>query len=59
MPLSSDDLDLLVEIARQDIALVGRLRAALEAGDDRRALSLARIIAGLTTEEMEVTRNNK
>jgi hypothetical protein len=58
MPLSSDDIDLLVDIARKEIVLAERetvikehLRAALEAGDHRRALELARRVAGLTTGE--------
>jgi hypothetical protein len=59
MPLSSDDIEVLLEMARQQIALVDRLRTALEAGDERRALSLARFIAGLTAEEIQATENNR
>lgn len=51
--LSSDDLDFLTQMAVDQIALVRALRDALEAGDDERALSLARIIAGLIPEKID------
>jgi hypothetical protein len=45
--LSDDDLGVIVEAARRRAALVGELRAALEAGDNDLALRLARKVAGL------------
>lgn len=49
--LSSDDLDFLTQVATEQIALVQALRDALEAGDDRRALAVARIITRVTVED--------
>lgn len=45
--LSDDDLGVIVEAAQRRAALVGELREALLAGDDVRALRLARRVAGL------------
>jgi hypothetical protein len=45
--LTDDDLGVIVEAAQQRAALVGELKAALLAGDDRLALKLARQICGL------------
>jgi hypothetical protein len=48
--LTDDDLGAIIQMARERAALVGDMRTALEAGDDHRALALARKVAGLEEE---------
>ena len=45
--LSPDDLDFLTELAMKHDALLQRLRNALEADDDQRALAVAREMFGI------------
>jgi len=45
--LSEDDIAAIVAIGREQALLMDQLQAALEAGDDRRALSVARELVGL------------
>jgi hypothetical protein len=45
--LNEDDLSVIVEAAQRRAALVGELKAALVAGDDQRALALARKVCGI------------
>jgi hypothetical protein len=53
MPLSSVDLDLLVQIASRQVELLACLRKALEAGDTLLALDLARELCGMGEGETE------
>jgi hypothetical protein len=45
--LTDDDLSVIVEAAQRRAALVGELKAALLAGDNDLALTLARKVCGL------------
>jgi hypothetical protein len=45
--LSDDDLDVIVQAAHRRAALMGELKAALLAHDDRRSLELARRACGI------------
>jgi hypothetical protein len=49
--LTEDDLNVIVEAAQRRAALVGELKAALVAGDDRLALALARKVCGIDQQE--------
>jgi hypothetical protein len=48
--LSESDVDAILEIAERRAALVGEMRDALEAGDEPRALRLARKVCGIEHE---------
>jgi hypothetical protein len=48
-------VDAILEVGKQRAALLGKLRVALESGDDSKALLLARQLCGLGNEESNRT----
>jgi hypothetical protein len=48
-------VDAILEVGRQRGALLEQLRAALQSGDDTKALNLARQLCGLGNEESNPT----
>jgi len=49
--LTEEDFTVIIRMARARAALMGTLKEALEAGDDRRALEIAREVCGLAKKE--------
>ena len=52
---NSGVVDAILEVGRQRNAILDRLRAALQSGDNSQALNLARQYCGLTHEESDRT----
>lgn len=54
-PNTAGVVDAILEVGRQRGALLEQLRAALQSGDDPKALRLARTLCGLENEESDRT----